>query len=74
MGAAGYGRPKSLRADPVDSMAFADQAVSEMRDRQRACKTSVEKAAGTRIVWTWYTVAPFGLSVVLLVAAVAGAF
>jgi hypothetical protein len=74
MGAAGYGRPKSLRADPVDSMAFADQAVSEMRDRQRACKTSVEKAAGTRIVWTWYTVAPFGLSVVLLVAAIAGAF
>lgn len=74
MGAAGYGRPSSLREDPVESMAFVDQAVSEMRDRQRACKTSVEKAAGTRVVWTWFTVGPFGVAVALLVAAVAGAF
>lgn len=74
IGAAGYGRPKALREDPLESMAFADQAVVEMRERQRACKTSAEKAAATRVTWTWYTVAPFGVSVALLVAAIAGAF
>jgi hypothetical protein len=74
IGAAGYGRPKALREDPVESMAFADQAVVEMRERQRACKTSVEKAAGTRVTWTWFTLLPFGASVLLVVAAVAGAF
>ena len=74
IGAAGYGRPKALRDDPVDHMAFADQAVVEMRDRQRACKTSVEQAAPTTVAWTWYTVGPFAVSVVLLVAAIAGAF
>lgn len=74
IGAAGYGRPKALREDPVDSMAFADQAVVEMRDRQRLCTTSVEQAAPTKATWTWYTLAPFGVSVALLVAAIAGAF
>jgi hypothetical protein len=74
IGAAGYGRPKSLREDPVDAMAFADQAVMEMRDRKRQCVTSVEDAAATKVTWTWYTLAPFVVSVVLVVAAVAGAF
>lgn len=74
MSGAGYGRPKGLREDPVDSMPFADQAVIEMRDRQRLCTTSVEKAAPTRVTWTWFTLAPFGVSVALLLAAIAGAF
>lgn len=74
MGAAGYGRPKTLREDPLETMAFADQAVVEMRDRQRLCTTSVEKAAPTTVTWTWYTLAPFGVSVALVVAAIAGVF
>ena len=74
IGGAGYGRPKSLRDDPLENMAFADQAVVEMRDRQRVCTTSMEKAAPTKVTWTWYTLVPFGLSVVLVVAAIAGAF
>ena len=74
IGAAGYGRPRTLREDPVEAMAFADQAVVEMRDRKRVCTTSVEKAAPTTVTWTWYTLAPFAVSVVLLVAAIAGAF
>ena len=74
LGAAGYGRPKTLRDDPVSTMAFADQAVVEMRDRRRVCTTSVEKAAPTTVTWTWYTLAPFGVSVALVVAAIAGLF
>jgi hypothetical protein len=74
LGAAGYGRPKTLREDPMETMAFADQAVIEMRDRQRVCTTSMEKAAPTKVTWTWYTLAPFAVSVVLVVAAIAGAF
>ncbi|MEY9855352.1 hypothetical protein ABH935_000951 [Catenulispora sp. GAS73] len=74
MGAAGYGRPKSLHEDPLEHMALADQAVVEMRDRQRVCTTSVENAAPTAVTWTWYTLAPFVVSVALLVAAIAGAF
>ena len=74
IGAAGYGRPKTLREDPVETMAFADQAVVEMRDRRRVCTTSMEKAAPTTLTWTWYTLAPFAVSVALLVAAIAGAF
>jgi hypothetical protein len=74
MGGAGYGRPRTLRDDPVATMAFADQAVVEMRDRRRMCTTSMEKAAPTTVTWTWYTLAPFGLSVVLVVAAIAGLF
>ncbi|MEY9934900.1 hypothetical protein ABH926_009571 [Catenulispora sp. GP43] len=74
LGAAGYGRPKTLREDPVETMAFADQAVVEMRDRRRMCTTAMEKAAPTTVTWTWYTVVPFGVSVALLVAAVVGAF
>ncbi|NUR30008.1 MAG: hypothetical protein HOV83_29860, partial [Catenulispora sp.] len=46
----------------------------EMRDRQRACSTSLEKAAPTRTTWTWYTLGPFVVSVGLVVAAIAGAF
>lgn len=74
MGAAGYGRPPRMREDPVESMAFADQAVVEMKDRQRACPTSAEQAAPTKVTWTWFTLAPFVVSVGLLVAALAGAF
>jgi hypothetical protein len=74
MGGAGYGRPRTLREDPVAAMAFADQAVVEMRDRQRVCTTSVENAAPTTVTWTWYTLAPFAVSVALVVAAIAGAF
>ena len=74
IGAAGYGRPKTLRDDPVATMAFADQAVVEMRDRQRVCTTPMEKAAPTTVTWTWYTLAPFGVAVALVVAAIAGAF
>ena len=74
IGAAGYGRPKTLRDDPVETLAFADQAVVEMRDRKRMCTTSVEKAAPTKVTWTWYTLAPFGVSLALVVAAIAGAF
>lgn len=73
-GSAGYGSPRSLRHDPVETMAFADQAVIEMRDRQRVCTTSVDKAAETSVTWTWYTLAPFGVSVALVLAAIAGAF
>jgi hypothetical protein len=74
LGSAGYGRPKTLREDPVETMAFADQAVVEMRDRKRMCTMSVEKAAATTVTWNWYTLAPFGVSVALLVAAILGAF
>jgi len=74
IGGAGYGRPKSAGQDPLEHMAFADQAVAEMRDRQRACTTSVDKAAETSVRWTWYTVGPFAVSVALLLAAIAGAF
>lgn len=74
LGAAGYGRPRSYREDPVENMAFADQAVVEMRDRQRLCTTSMENAAPTKVTWTWYTLAPFAVSVALVVAAIAGAF
>ena len=73
MGAAGYGRPRALREDPLETMAFADQAVVEMRDRQRLCTTSMEKEAPTTVTWTWYTLAPFGVAVALVVAAIAGA-
>ncbi|GAA1972901.1 hypothetical protein [Catenulispora subtropica] len=74
LGSAGYGRPRGFREDPVDNLAFADQAVAEMRDRKRICSTSVEKAAATKATWTWYTLAPFGVAVALVVAAIAGAF
>lgn len=74
IGAAGYGRPKTLRDNPVDTMAFADQAVSEMRDRQRTCTTQKDEAAPTTVTWTWYTLAPFAVSIALVVAAIAGAF
>lgn len=74
IGAAGYGRPRTLRDDPLATMAFADQAVTEMRDRQRVCTTAMDKAAPTAVRWTWYTLAPFGVSVALVVAAVAGLF
>jgi hypothetical protein len=74
IGGAGYGRPKAYREDPVDSMAFADQAVVEMRDRRRVCTTSLADAAPTKVTWTWYTLVPFGASIALLVAAIAGAF
>jgi hypothetical protein len=73
-GSAGYGRPRAFREDPMETMAFADQAVTEMRDRQRACSTTLEQAAPTKTTWTWYTVAPFAVSVALVVAAMAGAF
>ncbi|GAA2062304.1 PH domain-containing protein [Catenulispora yoronensis] len=74
LGAAGYGRPRAMRQDPLETMAFADQAVVEMRDRQRACSTSVEKAAGTTVTWTWYTVGPFVVAAVLVVLAGVGVF
>ncbi|MBW8806976.1 MAG: hypothetical protein JF587_24445 [Catenulisporales bacterium] len=74
LGGAGYGRPPRVREDPLETMAFADQAVVEMKDRQRACSTPAEQAAPTKVLWTWYTLAPFVLSIGLLVAAVAGAF
>ncbi|MFL6116573.1 MAG: hypothetical protein ACJ786_35235 [Catenulispora sp.] len=73
-GGAGYGRPSRMREDPVEIMAFADQAVVEMKDRRRACSTPAEQAAPTKVMWTWYTLAPFAVSIALLVAAVAGAF
>ena len=73
-GASGYGRPRATHQDPTENMAFADQAVIEMRDRQRICPTSMENATPTKVSWTWYTLAPFGISIALLVAAIAGAF
>ncbi|NUR62287.1 MAG: hypothetical protein HOV87_27050 [Catenulispora sp.] len=70
----GYGSMRARHHDPVESLAFADQAVAEMRDRQRACSTPVEQAKPTAVTWTWYTVGPFAVAVALLVAAIAGAF
>jgi hypothetical protein len=74
LGGVGYGRPKKYHEDPLDSMAFADQAVVEMKDRRRVCTTALENAAPTKVTWTWYTLVPFGASIALLVAAIAGAF
>jgi hypothetical protein len=73
-GGAGYGRPPRMREDPVETMAFADQAVVEMKDRKRICSMPAEQAAPTKVTWTWFTLAPFVVSVGLLVAAMAGAF
>ena len=70
----GFGMTTRHHRDPLETMAFADQAVSELKDRKAACPTSMEKAAATSVTWTWYTLAPFGAAVALLVAAVAGAF
>ncbi|NUP52383.1 MAG: hypothetical protein HOW97_34430 [Catenulispora sp.] len=70
----GYGGQRSRHHDPIETMAFADQAVAEMRDRQRACSTSVEAAPATKVTWTWFTVGPFAVAVALVVAAAAGAF
>ena len=59
---------------PIETMAFVDQAVSEMNDRKRICDTRESDAAATTVSWTWWSLAFFGAAALLLVLAAVGAF
>jgi hypothetical protein len=59
---------------PIDAMAFADQAVSEMNDRKRICDTRESEAPATAVSWTWWSLALFGAAALLLVLAAVGVF
>jgi hypothetical protein len=56
----------------MESLAFADQAVIEMRDRMRACDTTVEASGPVTVTWTWYTLGAVAVSVLLVVLAAVG--
>lgn len=56
----------------MDAMAFADQAVIEMRDRMRVCDTPLEASAPVTVTWTWYTLVPTAVAVLVVVLAAVG--
>jgi hypothetical protein len=56
----------------IESMAFADQAIVEMRDRQRACDTAFDASEPVTVQWTWYTLGAAGVAVLLVLLAAVG--
>ena len=60
------------RVDPLENLAFADQAVREMTDRKTYCRTPKEEAGPVTVLWTWWTCGPCVVAVVLVVLAAAG--
>ena len=56
----------------MDSLAFADQAVIEMRDRMRVCKTPLEAAGPVSVKWSGLTCGLVAASVLLVVLAAVG--
>jgi hypothetical protein len=62
--------------DAIETQAFADQAVREMRDRKDHYREAGGdgSAVASQVRWTWWTLAPVVLVAVLIVVAAAGVF